>query len=91
MRFMDHFEEITEPKLNTDYSVSGSKIIDTLDCMMDEEGSTAACEQSVTISYKTVCNIRPRGYGVTVNQRLMVRGRGVQSRYSCTAVCCASS
>jgi hypothetical protein len=59
-RFMDHFEEITELKLNTDYSVSGSKIIDILDCMMDDEGVTGACEEEVTVNNKTECNIRAR-------------------------------
>lgn len=58
-RFMDHFEEITEPKLNTDYSVSGSKIIDLLNCIMDDEGVAGACQQEVTIN-KTECNIRAR-------------------------------
>jgi hypothetical protein len=56
-RFMDHFEDITEPQFNTDYSVSGSKIIDLLDCIMDDGGITGACEQTVTVN-KTECNIR---------------------------------
>jgi hypothetical protein len=51
---MDHFEDITEPQLNTDYSVSGSKIIDFLDCIMDDEGFTGAREQAVTVNNKTV-------------------------------------
>jgi hypothetical protein len=56
---MDHFEKITEPKLNTEYSVSGYKIIDILDCMMDDEGVTGVLQEEVTVNKKE-CNIRAR-------------------------------
>ncbi|PNF41451.1 hypothetical protein B7P43_G13392 [Cryptotermes secundus] len=58
-RFMNHFEEITEPQFNTDYSVSGSKIIDLLDCIMDDEEWTGPYQQAVT-NRKTECNIKAR-------------------------------
>jgi hypothetical protein len=56
-RFMDHFHDITERQFNTDYSVSGSKIIDFLDCIMDDERFTGACERTVSVN-KAECNIK---------------------------------
>lgn len=58
-RFMNHFEEITEPQFNTDYSVSASKIIDLLDCIMDDEEWTGPYQQAVT-NRKRECNIKAR-------------------------------
>jgi hypothetical protein len=47
---------MTEPKLNTEYSVSGYKIIEILDCMMGDEGVTGVLLE-ITVK-KEVCNIR---------------------------------
>lgn len=58
-RFMNHFEEITEPQFNTDYSVSVLKIIDLLDCIMDDEECTGTYQQAVT-NNKTECIIKAR-------------------------------
>jgi hypothetical protein len=84
---MNDFEQITEPKFNTDYFVSGFKIIDLLDCIMDDEGYTGSCQQAVTVN-KTESNIRTL-YRLQRSRltclRLRVRGRGVQGRNSCTA------
>jgi hypothetical protein len=57
MRYKDHFKEITELKLNTDCSISGSKVIDILDCAMDDEGLTGVRQEEVTVNKKD-CNIR---------------------------------
>ena len=36
-KFMNHFEKVTEMKINTHYSISGAKIIDLLDCMVEAD------------------------------------------------------
>jgi hypothetical protein len=55
---MDHSEEITESKFNTGCSISGSKIIDILDCIMADEGPTGPRQQAVNIKNKTECHNR---------------------------------
>jgi hypothetical protein len=54
-RFVDHFEEITEQKFNTHYSVSGLKIIDLLDCMMSDNEYTESYYQAVTVNKEMEC------------------------------------
>jgi hypothetical protein len=53
--FMNHFEIRTEKKLNTSYSVSGCKLIDLLDCLL--EHPTDASQVAVSGS-DTRCHIK---------------------------------
>jgi len=56
---MNHFENFTENKLDVDYSVSGAKLIDLLDCLVEGEGRMKPYEHAVTVN-KTECYIKTR-------------------------------
>jgi hypothetical protein len=56
-RFMDHFENVTESKLNVDYSVSGAKLVDLLDCLAEYDESVKPYRHAVTVN-KTECHIK---------------------------------
>jgi hypothetical protein len=55
--FMNHFEKITENKLNVHYSISGAKLVDLLDCLVEGDGQPKPYEHAVTLN-KTECHIK---------------------------------
>ncbi|XP_021942001.1 uncharacterized protein LOC110841002 isoform X2 [Zootermopsis nevadensis] len=55
--FMNHFERITEKKLNNDYSISGAKFIDLFDCLLSDDDRTTPYEQAITVN-GTECHIK---------------------------------
>jgi hypothetical protein len=55
--FMDHFEKVTEMRLNDDYSISGAKIIDLLDCMVESDEPVTHYEYAATVNKKE-CHIK---------------------------------
>ncbi|KDR22458.1 uncharacterized protein LOC110826878 [Zootermopsis nevadensis] len=56
--FTNHFEKTTE-KLNNNYSISGAKLIDLFDCLVQKDGRTIPYEQAVTAN-GTECHIKAR-------------------------------
>jgi hypothetical protein len=68
--FMNHFEICIERQLNTSYSVSGCKLIDLLDCLL--EHPTDACQVAVSGSDMR-CHIKDH-YRYVPEHELDVRG-----------------
>jgi hypothetical protein len=57
MRFRNHFENITEKKLDVDYVMSVAKLVDLLDCLVEWDGCVKPYEHAVRVN-KTECHIK---------------------------------